>query len=204
MAIDENSTNSHTGNALGGFVAMTRRDKTAYSSAASEYFQYWDGKEHENETDGILNARESRTRHYAGLTRKYYHLSTDIFEHAWGESFHFCRFARRESFERAIARHEHYLASVIGIKTEMRVLDVGCGVGGPAREIVKFTGCHVTGLNISEYQLGRARIYAKRDGVSHRLDFVQGDFMVCPGPYNLGTPFLFLFFWGEGGCGGAA
>lgn len=62
----------------------------------------------------------------------------------------------------------------------MKVLDVGCGVGGPAREIVKFTGCHVTGLNINEYQVQRATHYAKKEGLSEHLDFVQGDFMVRP------------------------
>ncbi len=60
----------------------------------------------------------------------------------------------------------------------MKVLDVGCGVGGPAREIVKFTGCHVTGLNINEYQVQRAKHYAKKENLSDKLDFVQADFMV--------------------------
>lgn len=66
----------------------------------------------------------------------------------------------------------------MGIKPGMKVLDVGCGVGGPAREIVKFTGAHVTGLNITEYQVERARVYADKEGLSHKLKFVQGDFMV--------------------------
>lgn len=60
----------------------------------------------------------------------------------------------------------------------MKVLDVGCGVGGPAREMVKFTSCHVTGLNINQYQVQRATHYAAKEGLSHKLDFVQGDFMV--------------------------
>ena len=60
----------------------------------------------------------------------------------------------------------------------MKVLDVGCGVGGPAREIVKFTGCHVTGLNNNDYQIDRATKYAEKEGLSHLLKFVKGDFMV--------------------------
>jgi sterol 24-C-methyltransferase len=58
------------------------------------------------------------------------------------------------------------------------VLDVGCGVGGPAREIAKFTGAHITGLNNNDYQIERATRYAAREGLSHQLDFVKGDFMV--------------------------
>ena len=44
--------------------------------------------------------------------------------------------------------------------------------------MVKFTGCYVTGLNISEYQLKHAEMYSKRVGLSHKLKFIQGDFMV--------------------------
>jgi SAM-dependent methyltransferase len=60
----------------------------------------------------------------------------------------------------------------------MQVLDVGCGVGGPAREMAKFTGANITGLNINEYQVQRASRYAEREGLAGQLRFVQGDFMV--------------------------
>lgn len=64
------------------------------------------------------------------------------------------------------------------IKDNMRVLDVGCGVGGPAREIVKFTGANVVGLNNNDYQIDRATHYAKKEGLAHKLSFTKGDFMV--------------------------
>jgi sterol 24-C-methyltransferase len=65
----------------------------------------------------------------------------------------------------------------MGIKEAMKVLDVGCGVGGPAREIVRFTGANVVGLNNNDYQIERATRYAEREGFSHKLSFVKGDFM---------------------------
>jgi sterol 24-C-methyltransferase len=114
----------------------------------------------------------------------YYNLATDIYEYGWGQSFHFCRFSHGEPFYQAIARHEHYLAHHIGIKDGMRVLDVGCGVGGPAREIAKFTGAHVTGLNNNDYQIERATHYAAKEGLSDQLDFVKGDFMQMSFPDN--------------------
>ena len=113
----------------------------------------------------------------------YYNLGTDLYEYGWGQSFHFCRFAYGEPFYQAIARHEHYLAAKIGIKDGDKVLDVGCGVGGPAREIAKFTGAHITGLNNNDYQIERATRYAQKEGLAHQLAFVKGDFMVyfrCP------------------------
>lgn len=108
----------------------------------------------------------------------YYDLGTDIYEYGWGQSMHFCRFAYGERLHQAIARHEHYLAAKIGIKGDDKVLDVGCGIGGPAREIAKFTGAHITGLNNNDYQIDRATLYAQKEGLAHQLEFVKGDFMV--------------------------
>ena len=112
------------------------------------------------------------------LARSYYNLATDLYEYGWGQSFHFCRYSIGESFYQAIARHEHYLAMKVGIQAGMKVLDVGCGVGGPAREIAKFTDAHITGLNNNDYQIDRATRYAQNEGLSNQLKFVKGDFMV--------------------------
>lgn len=96
----------------------------------------------------------------------------------WSRSFHFCRFKEGEAFQQALARHEHYMAHMINIQEGMRVLDVGCGVGGPAREIAAFTGAQVVGLNNNLYQIDRAVLYTQKDGLSDQVSFVQGDFMV--------------------------
>lgn len=118
------------------------------------------------------------------MTRHYYNLATDLYEYGWGQSFHFCRFAYGESFRQAIARHEHYLAHMMGLRDGMRVLDVGCGVGGPAREIVKFSGANVIGLNNNDYQIERATRYAEKEGLSHKLKYTKGDFMVSNHPLS--------------------
>jgi SAM-dependent methyltransferase len=60
----------------------------------------------------------------------------------------------------------------------MTVLDVGCGVGKPARQIATFTGCKVVGLNNNEYQVERATAHAVREKLDGRVGFVGGDFMV--------------------------
>ena len=65
----------------------------------------------------------------------------------------------------------------MGLKPGMRVLDVGCGVGGPAREIAAFTDCNVIGVNNNEFQVGRATMYTKRMKLDGQVQFVKGDFM---------------------------
>ncbi|KAK4991245.1 Delta(24)-sterol C-methyltransferase [Elasticomyces elasticus] len=164
-----------------GMRAMMKKNTLAQKAAVDEYFKHWDNKDSKDETP---ETREARKAQYATLTRHYYNLATDLYEYGWGQSFHFCRFAYGEPFMQAIARHEHYLAHVMGLRDNMKVLDVGCGVGGPAREIVKFSGVNVVGLNNNDYQIERATRYAEKEGLSHKLSFTKGDFMQMSFPEN--------------------
>ena len=162
-------------------MSMFGKSSDAYRTTADDYWKHWDDKAATDETPEM---RAARRQEYASLTRHYYNLATDLYEQGWGQSFHFCRFAYGEPFNQAIARHEHYLAHQIGIKEGMRVLDVGCGVGGPAREIAKFTGAKIVGLNNSDYQIDRATAYAAKEGLASQLNFVKGDFMQMQFPDN--------------------
>lgn len=65
----------------------------------------------------------------------------------------------------------------MSLRPGMRVLDVGCGVGGPAREIARFSDVNITGLNNNDFQIGRARKYTQKAGLQDQLQFVKGDFM---------------------------
>ena len=59
----------------------------------------------------------------------------------------------------------------------MNVLDLGCGVGGPMRNIVKATGGKVTGITINEYQVGRCNTLNQQAGLEDLTEIVQGNFM---------------------------
>lgn len=63
------------------------------------------------------------------------------------------------------------------LRPGMRVLDVGCGVGGPAREIAAFSDANIIGLNNNDFQVLRARRYTKKAGLDNQVSFVKGDFM---------------------------
>ncbi len=107
----------------------------------------------------------------------YYDGATLLYEYAWAGSFHFSRFYKGESFVASLARHEHYLAAQMSLRPGMRVLDVGCGVGGPAREIARFADVTIVGLNNNEYQITRADKHTKYAGLEDQVSFVKGDFM---------------------------
>ncbi|TVU41833.1 hypothetical protein EJB05_15388, partial [Eragrostis curvula] len=91
-----------------------------------KYHGYYGGKE------------ESRKSNYTDMVNKYYDLATSFYEYGWGESFHFAHRWSGESLRESIKRHEHFLALQLGLKPGMKVLDVGCGIGGPLREIARF------------------------------------------------------------------
>ncbi len=63
------------------------------------------------------------------------------------------------------------------LQPNARVLDVGCGVGGPAREICRFSDANIIGVNNNDFQLHRANLKTRKAGLSDKLTFAKGDFM---------------------------
>lgn len=69
---------------------------------------------------------------------------------------------------------EEKMARDIGARPGARILDVGCGRGRIANDIIVRTGAHVTGLNIDPTQLENARSFARRKGLSDHSEWVEG------------------------------
>lgn len=127
---------------------------------------------------------EERKSNYTDMVNKYYDLVTSFYEYGWGESFHFAPRWKGESLKESIKRHEHFLALQLGLKPRQKVLDVGCGIGGPLREIARFSSTSVTGLNNNEYQISRGKALNRMAGLDQTCDFVKADFMKMPFPDN--------------------
>jgi SAM-dependent methyltransferase len=72
------------------------------------------------------------------------------------------------------------LAKLAGISAEMSVLDVGSGVGGPARFLAATYGCRVTGVDLSEPFVEAARYLTKRTGQSERVLFEAASALDLP------------------------
>src|SRR5262245_28598434 len=53
------------------------------------------------------------------------------------------------------------LAQLAGINGSERVLDVGCGIGGPSRYLASKFGCRVTGLDLTQEFVALAGCSAK-------------------------------------------
>jgi len=127
---------------------------------------------------------KDRDKNYGNMVARYYDFVTEFYEFGWGESFHFAPRHQLETHKQSLSRYEHFIANKLGLKEGMKVLDIGCGVGGPAREISRFTGAKLVGLNINELQVERAKFYTQKYGMQDLCNFVVGDFHKIPFPEN--------------------
>lgn len=64
---------------------------------------------------------------------------------------------------------------VLDIKPGMRVLDIGSGIGGPARYIAEKTGAHVTALELQSDLSELAGDLTRRCGLSHLVEHRTGN-----------------------------
>ncbi|WP_407175268.1 class I SAM-dependent methyltransferase [Bradyrhizobium sp. STM 3562] len=72
------------------------------------------------------------------------------------------------------------LAGLAGITAETSVLDIGSGVGGPARFLAATYGCRVTGIDLSEPFVEAARYLSERTGQSGRVSFQAASALALP------------------------
>jgi sarcosine/dimethylglycine N-methyltransferase len=72
------------------------------------------------------------------------------------------------------------LAALAGITAPTSVLDVGAGIGGPARFLAAAHGCRVTGVDISEAFVTAARYLTERTGQSGQVSFETGSALELP------------------------
>lgn len=71
-------------------------------------------------------------------------------------------------------------AKTLGFERGTRVLDIGAGIGGPARHFAEARGCHVTGLDLSEDYVQTATALSRRCGLADRVSFKRGSALEMP------------------------
>src|SRR2546426_4457408 len=74
------------------------------------------------------------------------------------------------------------LAQLAGINGSERVLDVGCGIGGPSRYLASTFGCQVTGLDLTQEFVALAAMLAQRTRLADKVTYRQGNALAMPFP----------------------
>lgn len=72
------------------------------------------------------------------------------------------------------------LGRLAGLTEGMKVLDIGSGVGGPARTLAAEFGCEVVGLDMVEEYNNTAEMLTRKVGLSDKVTFRTGNMLDLP------------------------
>jgi SAM-dependent methyltransferase len=72
------------------------------------------------------------------------------------------------------------LARLLALSASDRVLDVGCGLGGPARQIAAQYGCHVSGIDLAPDYVEAGNVLSRWLQLEGRVSLQSGDALALP------------------------
>ncbi|XP_038888566.1 uncharacterized protein LOC120078371 [Benincasa hispida] len=136
------------------------------SIASAKYFY-----QHASRKNSIAQARTNISRHYD--------LSNELFSLFLDDTMTYsCAIFKREDEDLRIAqlRKISILIKKARINKNHKVLDIGCGWGTLAIEIVKQTGCHCTGITLSKEQFKYAQNRVKDLGLQDHIEVLLCDY----------------------------
>jgi len=151
-------------------LRLTRRIRDAYRD--------WDVPRRAAQLESRSDRQvEGEAVDHSKTVNTYYDLSSEIMRFGWNESLHFAPLKLGESLEDAIVRHQRVMIEKLRLREGMRVIDVGCGFGGPMRRVASEAGVRVVCFNNNEHQLEQARLRNIEAGLDHMAEYVKGNFM---------------------------
>ncbi len=72
------------------------------------------------------------------------------------------------------------LGRLAGLSEGMQVVDVGCGIGGPARAMAHYFGCEVVGVDLTEEFCAAATLLNERTGLDRKVSIRHGSALALP------------------------
>ncbi|MCX7726454.1 MAG: methyltransferase domain-containing protein [Chitinispirillaceae bacterium] len=107
-----------------------------------------------------------------------YYKENELAYWLWGKNMHYGYWEEGVKTQRqASEKFNEVMANLVGISRNDWVLDAGCGVGGSSIYLAKNRGCRVTGITICSNQVSLAYKNAKKEGVSHLVEFFEMDYL---------------------------
>lgn len=74
------------------------------------------------------------------------------------------------------------IGKALDLKPGMKLLDIGSGIGGPARYFAEAHRCQVTGIDLTPEFVACATALTKRCGLANQVRFQQGSALDLPSP----------------------
>jgi len=72
------------------------------------------------------------------------------------------------------------VAGMLAVKPTDRILDIGSGIGGPARYLARRFGCRAVGIDLTPEFCEVARVLTRALGLEDRVSFEVGDALAMP------------------------
>ncbi|CAN4091076.1 unnamed protein product [Withania somnifera] len=114
---------------------------------------------------------------------RHYDLSNELFSLFLDDTMTYsCAIFKREDedLKDAQLRKISVLIRKAKISKEHHILEIGCGWGSFAMEVVKQTGCKYTGITLSERQLDYAKLRVEQAGLQDQITFLLCDYRQIP------------------------
>jgi len=125
----------------------------------------------------MISTRKYRTKNYKDMVTLYYDVITEPFRKIWGDFFHEAFFDNpKEDVKTAMSKTNKLFLNDAKIKTGNKVIDLGCGIGSFSCYIAQRINCEVVGVNISTFQLKKAKKMAKKKKINN-VSFKKFDLM---------------------------
>jgi tocopherol O-methyltransferase len=146
-----------------------------------------------DEVEKLVSLMKSPQCCSPAVVDRYYTLCIPFYREFLGDHWHTGYYFREGPIgPEDQLRMELRIARSAGIGPGCDVLDVGCGVGGPACHLARRTGARVRGLTPNASQIELARALASSSGVQERVAFDQGSASSLP--YAAASFDVVLFF----------
>ena len=118
-------------------------------------------------------------RPYAQRVQAYYDATTETYLAHLGRTFQGWTVETNEVTD--AAGSNRFLAARAGIQAGQRIVDAGCGVGGPALDIARaFPGVQIDGITISPVQSSHAQRLIEEAGLAGQVTVRTGDYHALP------------------------
>ncbi|RMZ88784.1 hypothetical protein DV736_g3982, partial [Chaetothyriales sp. CBS 134916] len=116
-----------------------------FTQSVTQYRKRFNKKDEQDKAAAEAQ-REQRKENAAPMADEYYDFATQAFLSNWSSCFHYTPFSPQHlTLREAQTFYQHRLALFLQLQPTDLILDVGCGIGGPALEIARLAGCKVIG-----------------------------------------------------------
>ncbi len=135
------------------------------------YSRLWSWRQNRADNNTTRGSRRNIHRHY-DLNVDFYKLWLD------SRMVYTCAYFPYESAtleDAQLAKMDHVCRKV-QLQPGEKVIEAGCGWGALALHMAKHYGVNVRAFNISHEQIAYAREQARRQGLSHQVEFIEDDY----------------------------